>query len=103
MQAGDSDVVQAADVVAHQLGRPRRLLGDRYVGGPGGGDDDRAVTWRYILLTKCDDGRIGIIRGAGDLLAHRGVGVLGRARYQQRRTAIHDLRGDGGDLGRRFA
>ena len=28
---------------------------------------------------------------------------LGRARYQQRGTASNDLRGDGSDLGRRFA
>ena len=44
MQAGDADVVEALDVVAHQLGGARRLFGDRQVGRAGGGDDDRAVS-----------------------------------------------------------
>ena len=43
VQAGDADVVQPLDVVAHQLGRARRLFRDRQVRGAGGGHDDRAL------------------------------------------------------------
>ena len=43
MEAGDADVVQPVDVVAHQLGRARRFFGDRQVGRAGRGDDDRAL------------------------------------------------------------
>ena len=52
VESGDADVVQPLDVVAHQLGRARRLLGDRQVGGAGGGDDDRALARRDVLLAQ---------------------------------------------------
>ena len=43
VDAGDADVVEPVDVVAHQLRGARRFLGDRQVGGAGGGDEDRAL------------------------------------------------------------
>ena len=38
MEAGDADVVEPIDRVAHQLGGDGRFLGDRQVGGAGGRD-----------------------------------------------------------------
>ena len=46
MNAGDADVVQPLDAVAHQVGGDGRLLGDRQVGRAGGGDDDGAPSRR---------------------------------------------------------
>ncbi len=46
VEAGDADVVQPVDRVAHDLGGDRGLLGDRQVGGAGGGDEDRAPAGR---------------------------------------------------------
>ena len=43
MKAGDADVVQAIDAIAHQLERHGRLLGDRQVGRAGARDQDRAL------------------------------------------------------------
>ena len=63
VEAGDADVVQAVDVVAHQLGRARRFFGDRQVGRAGRGDQDRALArarcrcWRKVMSA-----RIGVIR-----------------------------------------
>ena len=39
VEAGDADVVQPIDGVAHDLGGDRRFLGDRQIGGAGGGDE----------------------------------------------------------------
>ena len=52
VEAGDADVVEALDVVAHQLGGERRFFGDRQVRRAGGGDDDRALAGRDVLLTQ---------------------------------------------------
>ena len=46
MDAGDADVVQALDVVAHQLGRVRGFLGDRQVRGAGGHHENAALPGR---------------------------------------------------------
>ena len=40
VEAGDADVVEPIDVVAHQLGRDGGFLGDRQVGRAGRDDQD---------------------------------------------------------------
>ena len=40
VQAGDADVVEPVDRVAHDLAADDRFFGDREIRGPGGGDDD---------------------------------------------------------------
>ena len=49
VEAGDADVVQPIDRVAHDLGGDGRFLGDRQVGRAGGGDQDRAAARRRRL------------------------------------------------------
>ena len=46
MDAGDADVVEPLDAVAHHVGGDDRFLGDRQIGRAGGGDDDRAPARR---------------------------------------------------------
>ena len=103
MQAGDADVVQPCDLVAHELGRARRFFGDRQVRRAGGGDDDRAFAGGDVLLAEADDGGIGVKYGGRNLRAHGVERLDGRAGDEQRRAAADDLGGDGRDLGRRFA
>ena len=103
VEPGDADVVQPRDLVAHQFRRARRFLGDRQVGGAGRGDDDRALARGDVLLSKRDEGCIGVIRCAGHHGPHGVVAGLARARHQQRRAARDDLGGDGRNLGRCFA
>ena len=43
MDAGDPDIVQAVDLIPHNLGRNNGFFGDRQVGGPGGNDEDAAA------------------------------------------------------------
>ncbi len=57
VDAGHADVVQAVDVVAHQLSRAGRLLGDRQVGRAGRDDQNAALAGGDVLLTQRDDGR----------------------------------------------
>ena len=57
-----NDVVQALDLVAHELCRARRFFGDRQIGRAGGGDEDAAFARRDVFLTERDDACIGVIR-----------------------------------------
>ena len=50
--AGDADVVEPVDRVAHQLGGDRRFFGDRQVGGAGGGDEDGAAARRDVAAAQ---------------------------------------------------
>ena len=58
MEAGDADVVQPVDVVAHDLGRDRRLLGDGYVRSSCRGDQNdtlaaSAPATRRSMIRAC--------------------------------------------------
>ena len=103
VQAGDTDVVQAFNVITHQFGRAGRFFGDRQVRGPGGEDEDAAVARRDVFLSQRDQARDWQVLGPRNDDAHRVEGFLGSARDQQRRSAADDLGGDRGDLGRCFA
>ncbi len=52
MEAGDADVVQPVDRVAHQLGGDGRLFGDREVRRSGARDQHRAVAARGSRLAR---------------------------------------------------
>ena len=64
MEAGDADVVQPVDLVAHQLGGAGRLFGDRQVRRAGRRDEDRALARRDVLLRKAMMRCIGVVRRA---------------------------------------
>ena len=103
METGDAHVVHPLHLVAHQLRRARRFFRDEQVGGPRRRHDDGPLSRRDVLLSKRDDGRIGVIRCLWHQCAHRGVGGVAGARHQQRGPAPDYLRRDGGNLGRSFA
>ena len=50
VQAGDADVVEPVDRVAHDLRGDRRLLGDGQIGRAGAGDEHRADARRDVAL-----------------------------------------------------
>ena len=67
MQAGDADVVHAFDRVPISSAVLRRFLGDRKVGGSGVGQQRWYPSRRGdVFLWKRDEGRIGVIRCAGN-------------------------------------
>ena len=56
MQAGDADVVQAVDVVAHHLGGDGGFLGDGYVRSSCRGDKNDTLAARSLHATLDDPG-----------------------------------------------
>ena len=75
MQAGDTHVVEAIDLVAVELGRQCRLFGDGQVARAGAGDDNASVT------------------GGGGLATHQGeLGVRGISQVD---AVAEKLRGTG--------
>ena len=79
VQAGDTYVVEAVDLVAVELGRQRGFFGDGQVARAGAGDNDASVT------------------GRGGLAAHEGE--LGVRDISQVDTVVEKLRGTGCLLG----
>ena len=75
MQAGDTYVVEAVDLVAIELGRQRGFLGDGQVARAGAGDDDASVA------------------GRGGLAAHEGE--LCVRDISQVDAVVEELRGTG--------
>ena len=104
MEPGDADVVEAVDVVAHELGGARGFFGDRQVRRAGRGDEDRALARRDVLLAERDDGCIGVIRRVRHAARapRRRRPRLARvtSSVEPRPTISAAMRGD---LGRRFA
>ncbi len=98
MQAGDADVVDALDAVAHQLGGDRGLFGDGKIRRAGRRDDDGAFAGLDVLLPQSDERRVGVIRrirnGGPDGVERGGGG----ARDEQGGSAADDGVGDGGNL-----
>ena len=58
MQASDTHVVEAIDLVAVELGRQRGFLGDGQVARAGAGDDDASVAGRGGLAAH--EGELGV-------------------------------------------
>ena len=58
VQAGDTHVVEAIDLVAVELGRQCRLFGDGQVARTGAGDDDASVAGRGGLAAH--EGELGV-------------------------------------------
>ena len=69
VQAGDADVVEAVDVVAHDLGRDRRFLGHRQVRSPGRADEDHALA-ALDGHAPLDDPRLLVEDGVGHQCRH---------------------------------
>ena len=105
MNAGDADIVEAVDAVAHELGGELGFFGDGNVAGAGGDDADDAFTSDLAIAFDGDGpgelvkfrcvvqalyGREGFFVGAGDQNILAGV------------SAEHAF-GDFGDLAGRFA
>jgi hypothetical protein len=99
VDAGDTDVVQALDGVAGELGRPGGLLGDTPVRRAGGDHQNGAFAGhRYRCDRAHGDARLGMVlerrTAPGEGLGGGGV----EARDQHVLTAGGETRGDGGDL-----
>ena len=77
VQAGDTHIVEAIDLVAVELGRQCRLFGDGQVARAGAGDDDASVAGRGGLAAH--EGELGV-RGISqvDVVAEKltGAGCL---------------------------
>ena len=54
VDAGDADVEQPIDRVAHHLGRDARFLGDRQIGCARRRDEDRAAAGLHVALAVRD-------------------------------------------------
>ena len=105
MNAGDADIVEAVDAVAHELGGELGFFGDGNVAGAGGDDADDPFTSdlaiafdgdgsgervKFRCVVQALHGREGFFVGAGDQNILAGV------------SAEHAF-GDFGDLAGRFA
>jgi hypothetical protein len=70
VDAGDADIEQPIDGVAHYLCGHARLLGDRQVGGAGRGDKDGAAPRLYVTLTVRDSTRDWVKHCVGNVPLH---------------------------------
>ena len=104
VQAGDADVVEAIDRVAHQLRGDRRFLGDGQIGRAGARDQHGAdAGWNLALLASVIARASSWYVAVGHDGAHGVERLRRRARHEQRLSARDDALGDGGDLGRSLA
>ena len=77
MEAGDADVVQPIDRVAHHLGGDRRFFGDGQVGRPGGRDDNRALARGRVRRAQ-RDGSGQLVKGCVGHVCADGVERVAR-------------------------
>ena len=103
VQPGHADIVHAHDLVAHEICRESRLVGDRQITRPGAQHGDGAGALGQALGLDGDAPRGFVVHGAGELPAHGG-GVVGvGAGDQHALLALHHLGRNGGDLARGLA
>ncbi|HKF65569.1 MAG TPA: hypothetical protein VKB36_03545 [Vicinamibacterales bacterium] len=103
VKTSNPDVVNALDRISHQLGRNGGFFGDGLIGSSCRGDDNDALSRRHILLTECNDARIGVVRGRRHNGANSIEGFDARARDQKRGTTPDDFLTDRRNLSRRLS
>ena len=98
VQPGHADVVHAHDLVAHEIRRERRLVGDRQITRPGAQHRDGAGSLGQASGLDRDAPRRLVVHGIGELPAYGG-GVVGvGAGDQHALLSLHHLGRYGGDL-----
>ena len=70
------DIVDARNIVAHEVERDSRFGGHRAV-GRAGGDNARQTETRLRFALQCDDARVNVIHGVRQFVLH-GVEVFAR-------------------------
>jgi len=98
MKPSNAHVVQAFDLVAHELGRDCRFLGDRKISRNRGGDNDCAGAGNDVLLAQRNNACDLVIRRTGHYGANGSKRLARRACHEQRRTAAGNLPGNGRNL-----
>ena len=97
MQAGDADIEDALDAVAHDFGGDGGFFGDRRIAGAGRDDDDGALSRQIAVLPEHEGAGQRIVRGLGNALLDGG-NLLGRNPRGQ-----HVVAGAGGQAAEDFA
>ena len=103
VDAGDADVVEPLDAIAHQVGGDRRFLGDRDIRRAGRRDGDRALAGRRPHACTVIARAVAWYSASGMRRARTLPGGFVRAGHEQRMPALDDAGGDGRDLVGRLA
>jgi len=100
MNAGNTDVVEAVDRIAHDLRGHGRLFRDVQVGRAGAGDDDRPVAAGTSPCASVIARAVGVIADGWRHRAQASKRLRLRARDEQRPSARDDSSGNCGNLRR---
>ena len=102
MDARDAHVEKTIDAVAHHFCGHTRFFGNGQVGCARRRDEDGATTGLYVCLTVRDSTSDRLKHGSRNFFLNCGEGGLSCPRHEQSMASRHDLRGDRGDMVRRF-
>jgi len=87
MEAGDADVVEPLDGVAHHLAADRGFVRDRQIRGARGHDQERACGARRVIPAQKNDTTVLMKGSVGDDFFDRHKGFRRRPRDQQTMSA----------------
>ena len=103
VQAGDPDVIETIDRIAHELRRNRGLFGDGQIRGAGGRDDDGPAPGGHVAGAQRNGPRLGVEQGGWQSFGDGRVCFKRGAGHQEGVAGGGDAFGDGGDLLRGLA